>query len=235
MRERIRTACGRAHRDPGDVRIVAVTKSVGVHVAAALVRLGLHDLGENRVAGLRDKRAGLAGAYAELFDGASPPPVRWHMIGHLQRRKVRDALGAMDVLHAGDRPALLQAIASRSAGGARLPVFLQVNVSGEASKGGVPPAAVGATLEEARGLEGLEVRGLMTMAPAAGGAEAARPVFRELRLLRDALRARGHARIEHLSMGMSGDFETAVEEGASIVRLGRLLLPSGEPDPTPFA
>lgn len=215
-RERIATACGRSGRDPSEVTLVAVTKSAGDDEAAALLSLGVHDAGENRVDALESRRASLAAL------GLRP---RWHMIGRLQTNKVRRALAVCDVLHSIDRTSLLEAVAIELARGARrtLPAFVQVNVSGEATKAGFAPDELPGALDRASRVEGLEVRGLMTMAPLARDAEASRPFFRRLRELRDEARARGYLVGLELSMGMSQDLDVAVEEGATHVRVGTIL------------
>ncbi len=230
VQARIEAACSRVERDSADVRIVAVTKSVGSETARELARLGLEDLGENRVAELEAKRAAL---------DPDPQRPRWHLIGHLQSRKIGRALRLTDVLHAGDRWSLLaglDAALERVGGSRRLDVLVQVNVSGEHSKGGFPPSDVPAMLQRARDLARLRVTGLMTMAPATDDPETVRPVFRRLRELRDAAHDRGYLEGRELSMGMSSDFGVAVEEGATLVRLGRILVtdhPGGWDPPGP--
>ncbi len=216
VRGRIGAACRRAGRDPGSVTLVGVTKSVGFPQALALARAGLTDLGENRTDALARKRSAIADA------GVA---VRWHMIGHLQTNKVRRGLPEIDVLHSLDRTSLLESLASElgRAPGPRLPVFVQVNVAGEASKGGFDEEGLPSALSAALAVPRLDVRGLMTMAPASADAETSRRVFRRLRELRDAARLRGYLVGLELSMGMSQDFDIAVEEGATHVRVGTIL------------
>jgi pyridoxal phosphate enzyme (YggS family) len=201
------------------VTLVAVTKSVGIEEAVHLARLGVTDFGENRTGELARKRAAL---------GDLGLDVRWHLIGHLQTNKLRRALPDVGVLHSLDRPSLLEALAAElgRSEGPPLPAFLQVNVSGEATKGGYDASSLWGALEEVRAVPRLRVRGLMTMAPAGLDAESVRPVFRSLRELRDAARDRGYLDVLDLSMGMSQDFETAVEEGATHVRVGTILFQS---------
>ena len=216
VRARIASACGRASRDPSSVTLVAVTKSASVDDSIALARLGVADLAENRTDALAAKRAALDAAGLRA---------RWHLIGHLQTNKVRRALPAFDVLHSLDRMSLVDALAGETARAGRgpLPVFIQVNVSGETTKGGFDASGLTDALEAVRATGRFDVRGLMTMAPLEGGTAAARPVFRRLRELRDEAMGRRYLGAPSLSMGMSQDFETAVEEGATHVRVGSLL------------
>ncbi len=202
VRSRIAAACRRAGRDPSGVTLVAVTKTVGLEEVRTLRDLGVRDFGENRV------QDGLPKALAL-------PEARWHFIGSLQRNKVRKVLSGFHVVHSVDSAELAAQVA-RVAEEATWhgEVLLEVNVAGEAQKGGIPAAEVEAFV---RGLKGLAVSGLMTMAPLDPDPEKARPVFRRLRELQGSLGLR------HLSMGMSQDFEVAVEEGATMVRVGTAL------------
>lgn len=255
VRARIAAAAARAGRDPAAVRLVAVTKTVGAGVVAELLRAGQLDFGENRPGDLVAKRAALADrAESDPGFGGAPglpmprtfarregpggrgdalapvdcgPTARavWHLIGHLQRNKVRRSLGAIDLLHTVDSQALADAVADEAARTGRvMPVLVQVNVSGEATKGGFSPGALRDALPRLRGIASISVRGLMTMAPWSRDAETARPVFRALRELRDWALGCGYLEGSELSMGMSEDFEVAVEEGATIVRVGRALV-----------
>lgn len=216
VRDRIAAACARASRDPASVTLVAVTKSAPAEDAAALARIGVSDLAENRTDALADKRAALAAAGLR---------VRWHLIGRLQTNKARRALPHIDVLHSLDRASLVETLAAelQRADRAPLPVFIQVNVSGEDTKGGFGPGELFDALQAVRAAGRFDVRGLMTMAPLDGGGDAARPVFRRLRELRDEAMGRRYLGAPDLSMGMSQDFEIAVEEGATHVRVGSLL------------
>jgi pyridoxal phosphate enzyme (YggS family) len=155
----------------------------------------------------------------------------WHMIGHLQTNKVRRLLPSMDVLHSVDRDSLVDALGAELARARRpaLPVLVQVNVSGEATKGGFAPAALPQALARLRDTPGLRVAGLMTMAPPADDPEEVRPVFRRLRELRDEAVSDGYLGALELSMGMSSDFEVAAEEGATMVRVGSVLFPGPQP------
>jgi len=212
VRRQVADAADASGRDPSDVTIVAVTKTVGLddigHAAAA----GIHDFGENRV-------QEFLGKYG-LF-----PDIRWHFIGSLQTNKVKDVVGRAHLIHSVDSCRLLREIDKRAAesGGVQA-VLLQVNVSGEDSKHGFAPSEVQEALIEASGLPHVEVKGLMTMAPY-GRAEEARWVFRELKELRDSLREMplNGVELDELSMGMTNDFRVAVEEGSTIVRVGRAL------------
>jgi PLP dependent protein len=202
-------ACGRRSED---VTIVAVTKTVGVPEVTAALAAGIRDFGENRV-------QEFLGKYG-LF-----PAARWHFIGTLQTNKVKDVVGRACLIHSVDSLRLLSHIERRAAErGVSQPVLLQVNIAGETSKHGMATAELEDVLEEASHMESVEVRGLMTIAPLAR-AEDVRWVFRELREVRDSLRATLPDRVEldELSMGMSGDFRVAVEEGATIVRIGSAL------------
>jgi pyridoxal phosphate enzyme (YggS family) len=199
-------AAERAGRDPAGVRLVAVTKTVGMDEVLALAGLGVTDFGESRVDAARPKIASL-----DL-------PARWHMIGTVQRRKARDVAALFDCVHSIDRADLAEAL-DRQAGerGKTLDAFIEVNVSGEESKHGFRPDEVEGALKTLAGLPHLRVSGLMTMAPFVDDPEAVRPVFARLRALAEC------AGLPELSMGMSNDFETAIEEGATLVRIGTAL------------
>jgi pyridoxal phosphate enzyme (YggS family) len=202
----IARACARAGRAPADVLLVAVSKTVDVERIRAAVAAGVPALGENRVQEARDKVAALG------------HPVPWHLIGHLQTNKARDAVRCFDVIQSLDREELARELDRRArAEGRTLDVLVQVNVGGEPQKGGVAPEALKPLLDAVAGLSALRVRGLMAIPPAAPRPEDARPWFQRLRALREA------AGLEHLSMGMSADFEVAIEEGATIVRVGTAI------------
>ncbi|MFL5473936.1 MAG: YggS family pyridoxal phosphate-dependent enzyme [Gemmatimonadales bacterium] len=193
------------------VRIVAVTKSHGVEAVLAAVEAGLTDVGENRVQEALQKQDGAAGA-----------PVDWHLIGALQRNKARHAAGRFALIHSIDRADLGTELDRRVAPGHRQRVLVQVNCSGEPQKGGVEPESLPALLDEMRALERLEVLGLMTMSALSADIVEQRQTFRQLRELRDAAQRSGHT-LPELSMGMSGDYQVAVEEGATMIRLGTVL------------
>jgi pyridoxal phosphate enzyme (YggS family) len=210
IRERIDAALKRGG-DPGrDVTIIAVTKGHPAEIVDQVAAAGLLDVGENRVQELVAK--------APLVRA----DVRWHMIGHLQRNKAARAAELCGTIHSVDSERLARAL---GATGRALRVFLQVNVSGEASKSGVVPEELPALWRAALAADPLEVAGLMTMAPYSEDPEAARPVFRALRQLRDDLVRTGDGPpFSGLSMGMSGDYAVAVEEGATHVRIGTALV-----------
>ena len=209
VRRQVADAADISGRSPDEVTIVAVTKTVGIEDIRAALTAGINDFGENRV-------QEFLGKYG-LF-----PSARWHFIGTLQTNKVKDVVGKAVLIHSVDSCHLLEEIDRRARqAGLVQPVLLQVNVSGEATKHGFPCADVREALVDSSQLDGVEVRGLMTMAPF-GRAEDARWVFRELRGLRDSLRGMplNGVELDELSMGMSNDFRVAVEEGATIVRVG---------------
>lgn len=208
---RIADACRRAGRDRGDVTLVAVTKAVSERVAYLLPDLGVGDLGESRPQELWKK--------ADLIRHA-----RWHLVGHLQRNKIDKAVPAAVLIHSVDSDRLLDALdAFGRKRGAPVPVLLEVNCSREEAKGGFAPEAVPALGDRLPALTGVRVDGLMTMAAAHDDPQLARPTFAELRGLRDQLRTRTGLPLPHLSMGMSHDFEVAIEEGATLVRIGTTL------------
>lgn len=216
VRERIAAAAERAGRSPDEVRLVGVTKYVGVEATMALVRAGCARLGEARPQQLWQK-------VAALDDG--PFPQQWHLIGHLQRNKVArtcDCTAAV-YLHAVDGLKLLAAINRSVEGrGWRAPVTLEVNVSGDPEKHGLPPEELPAVCERLAEYPHVGVTGLMTMAAREGGESVARQNFAALRELRDRL-ATPELPLPELSMGMSGDFEAAIAEGSTLVRIGSAL------------
>jgi hypothetical protein len=194
-----------------DVRIVAVTKTHPPAAVRAAVAAGLGDVGENRVQEALEKQALL-----------SDLPVRWHLIGTLQRNKARHAAGRFAFIHSLDRIELAAELARRLPQGARQAVLVQVNCSGEPQKGGVEPSGLSALLDALAGVKELDVRGLMTMSALTDDAAEQRRAFRMLRELRESSQRSGH-QLPELSMGMSGDYAVAVEEGATMIRLGTVL------------
>ena len=218
VRERMAAAARRAGRDPESVTLVAVSKRQPPERVAAAVCAGVAHLGENYVQDARRQRERVEALLAER--GVATPC--WHMVGGLQRNKARDAVATFDVVESLDRAALADALARRAEAADReLDVWLQVSLCGEPQKGGVPPEEVAPLLAACAGHPRLHVRGLMTVPAADPDPEAARPVFAQLRALRDTLReAPGGAHLHGLSMGMSADFEVAIEEGSTHVRVG---------------
>jgi hypothetical protein len=212
VRSRIAAAAARVGRSADAVRIVAVTKGQSLERAREAAAAGLADLGENRVQEALGKQAAWPDA-----------PVRWHLIGHLQRNKVKLVVGRFVLIHSLDSARLADALdAAAAAAGVVQDVLIEVNVGREPQKTGVPPEEAPGLLAHAAALRHLAVRGLMTIAPYTDVAEVQRRVFRELRQLRDSL-ATVSMDLAVLSMGMSSDFEVAVEEGATMVRLGTVL------------
>jgi hypothetical protein len=217
---RIRGAAQRSGRDASAVRLVAVTKAQPPDRVRAAYRAGVCDFGENRV----------EEALAKLVEFSQMQGVRWHMIGHIQSRKARLVAPAFEMVHSVDR-LKIAGLLDRHAGeaGRRLPVLLECNVSGEATKEGWASwdkgawQALAGQARQVLELPHLEVLGLMTMAPWTAEPDTVRPVFRRLRALRDFLAERVPGRWDELSMGMSDDFEVAVEEGATLVRIGRAI------------
>jgi len=213
IQERIALSCDRAGRNPEEVNLVAVTKAVDPETAQLVLKAGIKDLGENRVPEAQRKIEHL---------GAQGT---WHMIGHLQRNKVKKAIDLFSLIHSVDSIRLMKEIsAGLQAKGSTMEILLEVNISGEESKYGFTPQETIEALSLAAGLPGIRTRGLMTMAPYDPDPEAARPHFRALRELEEKLQREGAAPdLNLLSMGMSGDFEPAVEEGATHVRVGTAL------------
>jgi len=213
VRERIATAAQRSGRDPSAVTLVAVTKRTPPDWARALAELGERDFGENYPQELWAKTEALAGL-----------PVRWHLIGHLQGNKAKKTLPMVRMVHAVDSLKLLRTLNDLAATLDDPPgVCLQVNTSGEPAKHGWDPEAVAADAEGIAACRAIPVVGLMTMAAYGTSAETARPSFARLRAVRDDLRARTGLALDQLSMGMSNDFESAVEAGATLVRVGSAL------------
>lgn len=213
VKSRIEQAALRTGRDPSGIRLVAVTKAVGLEEAQSLLSLGQRDLAENRVQDARPKTEAL-------------PQATWHLIGHLQKNKVNKVLGRFHWIHSLDSVELIHFIGRRL----QQPLYglIEVNTSGEAQKFGIEPGALPEILEAAAAFELLKIRGLMTMAPFIS-AEETRPFFRRLRILLERANEQNcYPRpMSELSMGMSNDFEVAVEEGATMVRVGTALFEAG--------
>jgi len=212
VQQRIEAACARAGRDPKDVTVVAVSKSQPPEAVRAAVDIGQLIFGENRV---QEAKAKIA---------LCPERARWHMIGHLQSNKARDAIALFSVIQSVDSLSLAQELEKWADKHAKtMPVLLEVNIAGESSKFGYNPDSVVRELPQINDLRHLEVHGLMTIAPYTTDAEKVRPVFRKLRELKSQCEQVLGAPLQHLSMGMSGDFEVAIEEGATMVRIGTAL------------
>jgi hypothetical protein len=220
IRNRIAAAAIRSGRAGNAVRLVAVTKYAGVEEIRALVAAGCTDLGESRPQQLWERAAALADL-----------PICWHMIGHLQRNKAERTLSLVSVLHSIDSLRLAEAVDSAAGAlGRRMAVLLEVNISGEPAKHGFSPEEIEPALPTLIALKNIEIRGLMCIAGLEGGDDGARRDFAALRVLRDRLQAvsAGGLRLDELSMGMSGDYEIAIEEGATIVRIGSALFKGPE-------
>ena len=221
---RIAEAAASCGRTQSEVRLVAVSKTFGLQHVEAAVTAGLHDLGENKVQEAGQKKTAAAGR-----------PIRWHFIGHLQSNKARKAVAIFDWIHSVDSVALLRRLDKAAAESGRTPQLLvQVDLAGENTKHGAPEEEVGRIIDEAANCRFAVVRGLMVMPPWSENAEAARPYFRRLREMRDELQAAepGRQSLDQLSMGMSNDLEVAVEEGATMVRIGTALFgPRERPGP----
>lgn len=210
----VRAAEEHANRPAGSVRIVGVTKTVGRAEVDRGYAAGLRDFGENRVQDAKAK-----------FASPLPSDAHMHLIGYLQTNKARDAVALFDTIHSVDRPELVEALERRAAQiDKRIRVLVQVNIAGEEQKHGCEPADAQSLIRLIVECPHLQIDGLMTIAPLVGDAEAARPVFRGLRDLRDQISA-GDPRftLPELSMGMTNDFQVAIEEGATMVRIGRAI------------
>ncbi|NUM35438.1 MAG: YggS family pyridoxal phosphate-dependent enzyme [Candidatus Brocadiae bacterium] len=204
VQKKIIQAALRANRDPSEISLVAVTKTVPSSFIEKLMELGVKNIGENRVQDARMKKDELAGH-----------DVSWHLIGHLQRNKVKTALETFDFFHSVDTVALAKELSEKSS--KSIPVLLEVNVSGEESKQGFAPEILEKSIENILSFPNLCVQGFMTMAPLTENQDVCRDCFRKLRELKD------YFHFKHLSMGMSQDYEIAIEEGATMVRVGSAL------------
>ena len=228
VRGRIAAAATRAGRSADTITLVAVTKYVSVDIAAALVAAGCADLGESRPQDLWAKAAALAGEAAAAAGVPSlPPAIRWHLIGHLQRNKIRRTLPLVHLIHSVDSRRLLAALEEEAAGlGCPAAVLLEANISGDIAKTGLAPDELEPVLADAAKWPHVSIRGLMGMASLVGGADAAKRDFAKLLKLRDRLTMNlpPGVSLAELSMGMSGDFEVAIEAGATIVRVGSALV-----------
>ncbi|KJS14679.1 MAG: pyridoxal phosphate biosynthesis protein [Peptococcaceae bacterium BRH_c4b] len=213
VRANVAGAAARTGRDPQRVKLLAVTKTIPAEVIRESLDFGVDALGENRVQEILAKQPLL------------PPGIEWHLIGTLQTNKIKSILGRVHLIHSLDRWGLAEELSRRSVeAGLVSRVLIQVNISGEATKSGLFPDELVDFISDAASLPGLQIKGLMTMAPYADNSEAVRPVFTELRLLAENISAKSPpAQMDYLSMGMSNDYTVAVEEGANIIRVGTAI------------
>lgn len=206
LQSRIATACEKAGRSPEEVTLIAVSKTVQSSAIETAFNAGVRDFGESRVQETKPKIEQLQ---------RLKPGITWHMVGHLQTNKAKTAADIFDIIHSVDSLKLAETLNYCSP--KRLPILIQINISAEASKGGFMLSEVEEAVKQIGRLPNLDIQGLMTIAPWVDNAEEVRPIFRQMRQLRDALG------LKHLSMGMSDDFEVAIEEGATLVRIGRAI------------
>jgi len=206
LQQRIARSCERAGRSPEEVTPVAVSKTVDVSAIEAAFNAGIRDFGESRVQEAKPKIEQLH---------KLKPGIAWHMLGHLQTNKAKTAADIFDIIHSVDSLKLAGTLNDCTQ--KRLPILIQVNVSAEITKSGFALSEVNEAIRQIGRLPNIEVQGLMTIAPWVDNAEEVRPIFRQMRQLRDSLGLR------HLSMGMSDDFEVAIEEGATLLRIGRAI------------
>jgi PLP dependent protein len=212
VEKRIRSACDRAERDRDSVALLAVAKGQPPHLIRAAADLGLMLFGENRI------------QEAKIKIGQCPGRLRWHMIGHLQSNKCREAVRLFEMIQSVDSLALAREIQKHADKEARtIQVLLETNVAGESTKFGFTPERLLADLIEVNALHRIEIHGLMTIAPWTQEPERVRPILRQLRVLKESCEQILGAPLPHLSMGMTSDFEVAIEEGATIIRLGTAL------------
>jgi hypothetical protein len=214
VRERVAAACRRCGRAPDDVKLLAISKTFPPESIRAAYEVGLRDLGENRVQEAKAKRPALADL-----------SITWHLVGHLQTNKAKAARELFHWVHSVDSFRLAQKLDQAAAPGGRLPILLEVNLGGEESKAGVGAPEIAQLAEQISQLATLEIRGLMVIPPFFDDPEQVRPYFRRLRELAQEIDARGIANVSmrELSMGMSNDFEVAIEEGATIIRVGTAI------------
>lgn len=217
IEQEIQESCALVSRNPKDVTMVAVTKSVDSKTASELVELGILDLAENRVDKLLEKKQSLS----------QHQQIKWHLIGNLQRRKVKLIINEIDFFHALDSLRLAQEIQKRAEH--QIDCFIEINVSGEESKHGIKPAELHSFIQEIAGLDKIRVIGLMTMAPYEASEQEVRTIFSTLKDLQESVKKLNlqYAPCTELSMGMSQDFKTAIEEGATFVRIGTALFKKG--------
>ena len=220
VKARIGSAAKRSGRDPAEVKLVAATKDVPAGLILEAINAGLTDIGENRVQEAKQK-----------FDALKDRPVTWHMIGHLQTNKVKAVLGMFTVIQSVDSQRLADEISQRAQ--KTVEIFIEVNTSGEESKFGILPEEAVRLAEHISGLKNLKLAGLMTVGPRAGDEKAVRKSFRMLKGIFDQIKGLNLPSVElkYLSMGMSQDFEAAIEEGSNLVRIGRAIFGVKHPHP----
>ncbi|MCZ0703350.1 pyridoxal phosphate enzyme (YggS family) [Natronobacillus azotifigens] len=213
IQSNLQETCARIGRDPQEITVIAVTKYVTIERAREVIKAGVTNLAENRMEGLYEK--------SEALNDTMP---NWHFIGTLQSKKVKKVIDLVDYLHSLDRLSLAKEINKRAQN--KIPCFVQVNVSGETSKQGLKPEEVDSFIEKLKEFEQIQIVGLMTMAPHVNDDTTIRNCFRELRELRDRIASRKliHAPCSYLSMGMSNDYQIAIEEGATHIRIGSHLV-----------
>jgi PLP dependent protein len=229
VKERIAAACAKVKREPSEVTLIAVTKTAAPEQIREILQLGVGDLGESRVQVLQQRAAQINEFFSRQQSGGAeglPTKLRWHMIGHLQRNKVKPILPIVGMIHSVDSLRLAEEIETQGAkGGRKIPVLLQVNASEEPQKSGVAVGAAVHLAEQIDTMENLQIMGLMTMAPLDGDETAVRRTFARTREVFEEMKWHkiGGTHLRHLSMGMSNDFELAITEGATMVRVGTLL------------
>jgi PLP dependent protein len=214
IRQRIRSAAARCQRNPDSIKLLAVTKTVSPAIVSKAIAAGISEFGENYIQEAKEKIAVIE------------QRVQWHMIGHLQTNKAKYAVNLFDYIHSVDRIELAKEISKRaSLTGRKINILIEINVSGERTKNGIAPADAMGLIKDISTLENISVKGLMTMAPYSDDPEDSRPYFTALRNLQKNIISDGIAGIQmdELSMGMTDDFEIAIEEGATIVRIGRAI------------
>ena len=220
VRKRIENAAAKAGRGSSEIKLVAVTKKDEPERVIKSMNLGINTFGENYAQEFRDK--------FKVFEKEVDQEIKWHFIGQLQKNKVKYVMGKVELIHSLDSLSVAEEINKRAENmGITVPVLIEVNTGGEESKGGINPSKLEEFLKELRCLSSIDVQGLMTMPPYFDDPETARPYFSRLRELRDSLLA-SFPKLNELSMGMSGDFEVAIEEGATIIRVGSAIF--GERD-----
>ncbi len=222
IKQRIQQACRQSQRKAHEIRLVGASKHQSLDKIRILAREGLLNFGENYVQELLEKQSA-CGNDSQLKN------LNWHFIGQLQRKKIRQIVGKVNLIHSVDRLELIEELSKRSAlADVCTAILIQVNLSGESSKGGVRPKHLPALIQSAATISHVDIHGLMTLPPATDDAEQTRPFFQQLRHLRDEINQQAVYRmpIKELSMGMSQDFAVAIEEGATLIRLGTILFGS---------